>query len=178
MTQLSHPPSLCPCVFWKLPWPGAKRAHLSPFRLRSSINRDFCPGATRGCRQPSALCKTMKPLIWRLGVYRNTCFLHGTHKSQRVFTPCASSHCIQRLHTIFPTCQELSAQLMCTITLKHHFTFWRLPQPGATHLCRKQHYYDYNSHRVPRFQNWGCTHYARNKGQVSAASIRVGSLCK
>lgn len=73
-----------------------------------------------GCWQPSGLCKTTKPLPWRLTAYRNAPSLHSNRKPRRVFTAQSLRRCDQRLRFPFCACRALSAQLIRTIMPKCH----------------------------------------------------------
>lgn len=57
--------------FWKLLWSGSCGCtRLFDWGLEST--KTFVPKSPHGCRQPSALCKTMKPSLWRLSAYCST----------------------------------------------------------------------------------------------------------
>lgn len=81
--------------------------------------------------------QTTKPSLWKLGVYRNTSFLHSTHKPRLVFGPRSFLGAISNW-LLFCVCQGLKARLIWATTLTRHSMLCNcLPHCVFVRMCFK-----------------------------------------
>lgn len=132
----STPTNIASLLMWisKVP-PASRLVHTPSVTLLNwgSINEDLHCMSLHGCRQPWALCRTMKPSFCRLGACRNASFHHCTCNSQSVLAP-QSLLCCDWDWVSFSVLARWS--LVQVITLRRHAMLCnRLQRSNSSVVC-------------------------------------------